>query len=129
MSVSGWTYSPLWTGQRGGDWTEPLRRKVEWPEKGASGHLDWPEKGANRLLDWPEKGAKREVDWPGGLKREVDWHNPLKRGVDWPFSNDVEDYWPKRSKGGRRRTQSKTFTSKAGGQKYVTDQVRGIMQC
>ena len=111
MSV-GWSYSPLWTGQRGGDWPEPVRRN----------------------LRWSKDGPKREVEWlnSSGLKREVDWPNSLKRGVAWPFSRHPEDTWSGSSQGVGRDWQNvverqtdwpKTFTSKAGGQKYVTDQV------
>ena len=106
MSV-GWSYSPIWTGQRGGDWPEPVRRQSRWTNNGLKS---------------------------SGLKREVDWPNSLKKGVAWPFSRNPEDYWPAGASQGLHRDWDnvvdgqtdwpKTFTSKAGGQKYVTDQVR-----
>ena len=111
MSV-GWSFSPIWTGQRGGDWPEPVRRNL-------------------RLPDAAKNGLKRDVEWPqsSGLKREVDWPNSLKRGVAWPFSRHPEDNWPGSSRSDwdnlvdGQTDWPKTFTSKAGGQKYVTDQV------
>lgn len=105
MSV-GWSYSPVWTGQRGGDWPEPVRRQLRLPAA--------------------KNGLKRDVEWShsSGLKREVDWPNSLKRGVAWPFSRHPEENWTGSS--GRDWDNlvdsPKTFTSKVGGQKYVTDQ-------
>ena len=112
MSV-GWSFSPIWTGQRGGDWPEPVRRNLRLPAAA-------------------KNGLKRDVEWPqsSGLKREVDWPNSLKRGVAWPFSRHPEDKWPGSSRSDwdnlvdGQTDWPKTFTSKAGGQKYVTDQVR-----
>ena len=107
MSV-GWSFSPIWTGQRGGDWPEPVRRNLRLP-------------AAAKI------GLKRDVEWPqsSGLKREVDWPNSLKRAVAWPFSRHPEENWVWSS--GRDWDNlvdsPKTFTSKVGGQKYVTDQV------
>ena len=110
MSV-GWSYSPLWTGQRGGDWPEPLRR-----------HLAW---------------SKDEQQWPSSdMKREVDWSNSLERGVAWPFARDPAGYWLKTPPGVSRDWDNvvdgqtdwpQTFTSKVGGQKYITDQVAQML--
>ena len=109
MSV-GWSYSPLWTGQRGGDWPEPLRR-----------HLAW---------------SKDEQQWPSSdMKREVDWSNSLERGVAWPFARDPAGYWLKTPGVSRdwdnvvdgQTDWPQTFTSKVGGQKYITDQVAQML--
>ena len=112
MSV-GWSYSPVWTGQRGGDWPEPVRRQLR--------------------LSAAKNGLKRDVGWShsSGLKREVDWPNSLKRGVGWPFSRHPEENWTGSS--GRDWDNlvdsPKTFRSKVGGQKYVTDQVGQRKRC
>ena len=99
MSV-GWSYSPTWTGQRGGDWSQPVRRQLRLPAQ----NVEWSH----------SSGLKREVDWPNSLKRRVAWpfsRQPGSSGRDW--DNLV----------GGQRDSPQTFTSKVGGQKYVTDQV------
>ena len=106
MSI-GWSYSPIWTGQRGGDWPQPLRRHLRLQQPAA------------------KNGPKRELEWPhsSGLKREVDWPNPLKMGVAWPFSRHPEENWHSSDWDNGQTDWPKTFTSKAGGQKYITDKV------
>lgn len=70
------------------------------------------------------------------MKREVDWSNSLKRGVAWPFARDPAGYWLKTPPGVSRDWDNvvdgqtdwpQTFTSKVGGQKYITDQVAQML--
>ena len=69
------------------------------------------------------------------MKREVDWSNSLKRGVAWPFARDPAGYWLKTPGVSRdwdnvvdgQTDWPQTFTSKVGGQKYITDQVAQML--